>query len=147
MIERGRPRIVVQDLNGVASLQCGLPKRRAVKKALLELGLPDEENARILALYEEVFDHQSFTGRSARSTSMRAWLHLLAHGFQAPFWQFRRCLTTPWRGRGRRRHRRIITTTTKFARHRVHKSPSCMARSPLILIPTRPDLREYSSLA
>jgi len=29
----------------------------------------------------------------------------------------------------------------------VHKSPELYARSPLILIPTRPDLREYSSLA
>src|ERR1035438_395833 len=35
-----------------------------LKKALQALSLPDEEDARILALYEEVFDHQSFTGRS-----------------------------------------------------------------------------------
>ena len=64
MIERGDRRIVVQDLNGVAHFNAAFRNAVLLKKALLELGLPDEENARILALYEEVFDHQSFTGRS-----------------------------------------------------------------------------------
>ena len=64
MIKRGDPRIVVQDLNGVAHFNAALCNGSQLKKALQTLGLADEENARILALYEEVFDHQSFTGRS-----------------------------------------------------------------------------------
>ncbi len=64
MIERGDRRIVVQDCERRGSLQRGLPERALLKEALAALGLPDEENAQILALYEEVFDHQSFTGRS-----------------------------------------------------------------------------------
>jgi len=53
MIERGDRRIVVQDLNGVAHFNAAFRNAVLLKKALLELGLPDEENARILALYEE----------------------------------------------------------------------------------------------
>ncbi len=64
MIQRGDRRIVVQDLNGVAHFNAAFRNAALLKKALQALNLPDEENARILALYEEVFDHQSFTGRS-----------------------------------------------------------------------------------
>jgi len=64
MIERGDRCIVVQDLNGVAHFNAALCNGSQLKKALQTLGLQDEENARVLALYEEVFDHQSFTGRS-----------------------------------------------------------------------------------
>ena len=64
MIERGDRRIVVQDLNGVAHFNSAFRNSSLLKEALPALGLSDEENARILALYEQVFDHQSFTGRS-----------------------------------------------------------------------------------
>jgi hypothetical protein len=64
MIERGDRRIVVQDLNGVGHFNAALRNSTLLKKALCDLGLPDEENTSILALYEQVFDHQSFTGRS-----------------------------------------------------------------------------------
>ncbi|MGB9408440.1 MAG: hypothetical protein WCA89_12950 [Terracidiphilus sp.] len=64
MIASGDGRIVVQDLNGVAHFNAALRNGALLKEALRALSLPEEENARILALYEEVFDHQSFTGRS-----------------------------------------------------------------------------------
>jgi hypothetical protein len=64
MIARGDRRVVVQDVNGVAHFNASFRNALLLKKALATLDLPDEENARILALYEEVFDHQSFTGRS-----------------------------------------------------------------------------------
>jgi hypothetical protein len=64
MVERGDRRIVVKDLDGVAHFNADFRNAVLLKKALQALSLPDEENARILALYEEVFDHQSFTGRS-----------------------------------------------------------------------------------
>jgi hypothetical protein len=64
MIKRGDRRVVVQDLNGVAHFNAAFRNAVLLKKALQALSLPEEETARILALYEEVFDHQSFTGRS-----------------------------------------------------------------------------------
>jgi hypothetical protein len=64
MIERGDRRIVVRDVNGVAHFNAVLRNSALLKEALRVPGLPDEENAAILALYEQVFDHQSFTGRS-----------------------------------------------------------------------------------
>ncbi|HEY1205832.1 MAG: hypothetical protein ABSH46_12590 [Bryobacteraceae bacterium] len=57
-------RIVVQDVNGVSHFNAAFRNATLLKEALAPLGLPDEERAQILALYEEVFDHQSFTGRS-----------------------------------------------------------------------------------
>jgi hypothetical protein len=64
MIERGDRRVVVQDVNGVAHFNAAFRNSTLLKEALAPLGLPDEESAQILTLYEEVFDHQSFTGRS-----------------------------------------------------------------------------------
>ncbi|MFY9854686.1 MAG: hypothetical protein WAK26_12495, partial [Terracidiphilus sp.] len=64
MIERGDRSIVVKDLNGVAHFNPDFRNAVLLKKALQALSLPEKENARILALYEEVFDHESFTGRS-----------------------------------------------------------------------------------
>jgi hypothetical protein len=63
MIERGDRRIVVQDLNGMAHFNAAFRNGGLLKEALAQLGLADE-SAEILRLYEEVFDHQSFTGRS-----------------------------------------------------------------------------------
>jgi hypothetical protein len=64
MIKRDDRRIVVQDVNGVAHFNAAFRNSGLLKESLAGLSLPDEERARILALYEEVFDHQSFTGRS-----------------------------------------------------------------------------------
>ncbi|MDR3726480.1 MAG: hypothetical protein P4K86_05505 [Terracidiphilus sp.] len=64
MIARGDNRIVVQDCNGVAHFNAAFRNCALLKEALPALALAEEENEAILALYEEVFDHQSFTGRS-----------------------------------------------------------------------------------
>jgi hypothetical protein len=64
MIKSGDRRIVVQDLNGVAHFNAAFRNGTLLKKALQSLSLPEQENKQILVLYEEVFDHQSFTGRS-----------------------------------------------------------------------------------
>jgi hypothetical protein len=64
MIERGDRRIVVRDANGVAHFNAAFRNSALLREALAPLGLPDQERMQILALYEEVFDHQSFTGRS-----------------------------------------------------------------------------------
>jgi hypothetical protein len=64
MIERGDRRIVVRDSNGVAHFNAAFRNGTLLREALGALGLPADERAQILALYEEVFDHQSFTGRS-----------------------------------------------------------------------------------
>jgi hypothetical protein len=64
MIKSGDRRIVVQDLNGVAHFNAAFRNGALLKAALKTIALPQEESAQILALYEEVFDHQSFTGRS-----------------------------------------------------------------------------------
>jgi len=64
MIANGDRRIVVQDLNGVAHFNATFRNGELLKEALQALSLPEEENEQILAVYEEVFDHQSFTGRS-----------------------------------------------------------------------------------
>jgi hypothetical protein len=64
MIARGERSIVAQDVNGVAHFNAALRNGALLKEALQPLGLSEEDNALILALYEKVFDHQSFTGRS-----------------------------------------------------------------------------------
>ena len=64
MIERDDRRIVVRDSNGVAHFNAAFRNSGLLQEALAGLSLPDEERARLLALYEQVFDHQSFTGRS-----------------------------------------------------------------------------------
>ena len=64
MIARDDRRIVEQDANGVAHFNAAFRNSALLKKALPAQGLAKEENERILALYEQVFDHQSFTGRS-----------------------------------------------------------------------------------
>ena len=64
MIARGDHRIVIQDVNGVAHFNSAFRNSTLLKEALPAMGLSHEENEQILALYEQVFDHQSFTGRS-----------------------------------------------------------------------------------
>jgi hypothetical protein len=64
MIERGDGRIAVRDLNGVAHFDAALRNSSLLKEALAALEMPVTQQAPILALYEQVFDHKSFTGRS-----------------------------------------------------------------------------------
>ena len=70
MMERGLRRIVVRDVNGVAHFNAAFRNGAVLKEALAALkdteyrDLAEQEGAQILALYEQVFDHQSFTGRS-----------------------------------------------------------------------------------
>jgi hypothetical protein len=52
------------DVHGVAHFNAELRNVTVLRKALEQIGVGDEEKARIEALYEKVFDHQSFTGRS-----------------------------------------------------------------------------------
>lgn len=64
MIERGDHRIVVRDSNNVVHFNATFRNQALLEEALAPVSLPDEEHKMILALYEQVFDHQSFTGRS-----------------------------------------------------------------------------------
>jgi hypothetical protein len=64
MIELGDRRIVIQDENGVAHFNAAFRNGALLEEALAALDIDGDEHARIAALYEEVFDHQSFTGRS-----------------------------------------------------------------------------------
>ncbi|MGA8014289.1 MAG: hypothetical protein WCB85_00020 [Candidatus Dormiibacterota bacterium] len=64
MVEAGDHRIVVVDVDGVAHFNASLRNQAVLERALDALGLTGEDRAQILDLYEEVFDHQSFTGRS-----------------------------------------------------------------------------------
>ncbi|HEY0281821.1 MAG TPA: hypothetical protein VGC27_04255 [Rhizomicrobium sp.] len=64
MIARGDRRIVSEDVNGVAHFNAAFCNASMLEDALLSLGLPADEQRRILALYEKVFNHRAFTGRS-----------------------------------------------------------------------------------
>ncbi len=71
MIARNDGRIVRRDLNGVAHFNAAFRNATALKEALASVAgsgeygeLADVEGPQILALYEQVFDHRSFTGRS-----------------------------------------------------------------------------------
>ncbi len=64
MVERGDRRIVARDVNGKVHFNPAFHNGQVLREALAPLELSEEEHAQILALYEEVFDHQSFTGRS-----------------------------------------------------------------------------------
>ncbi|MBW6458264.1 MAG: hypothetical protein K0B52_03785, partial [FCB group bacterium] len=57
-------RIVKQDPDGKAHFNAAFSNGRLLEQALAELKLPPSETAKILNIYESVFDHQSFTGRS-----------------------------------------------------------------------------------
>ncbi len=64
MIESGDTRIVVRDVNGQLHFDADLRNASVLARRLGEIGVPAEEVERILDLYESVFDHRSFTGRS-----------------------------------------------------------------------------------
>ncbi len=64
MIARDDRRIVIRDVNGVAHFNAAFANAAVLEQALASLGLLPNEEACILALYESVFQHKSFTGRS-----------------------------------------------------------------------------------
>ena len=58
------PRIASRDCNGVLHFNPGFRNAAMLDDALQEMDCPEEERKKWLATYEQVFDHQSFTGRS-----------------------------------------------------------------------------------
>ena len=64
MLRRGDRSVVVQDARGVVHFNASFRNAGLLKKALADLKAQEDEQILILDLYEEVFDHQSFTGRS-----------------------------------------------------------------------------------
>jgi hypothetical protein len=64
MVARGDDLIVVRDANGVVHFRADLHNRHLLEQALAERRLSDAEVAEIVALYESVFHHRAFTGRS-----------------------------------------------------------------------------------
>ena len=64
MITNGDKRIVIKDVNGVAHFNSAFYNVSVLEQALTPLDLGEDEVARIMALYETVFHHRSFTGRS-----------------------------------------------------------------------------------
>jgi hypothetical protein len=61
-VDRGDRRIVVPDVDGVLRFHAGFRNAKVLAAALT--GVPAADAATVLDLYEEVFDHQSYTGRS-----------------------------------------------------------------------------------
>ena len=64
MIERGDRRIVVRDARGVAHFNAHFRNAAVLRKALEDAAAGETDRRFVLDLYEEMFDHQSFTGRS-----------------------------------------------------------------------------------
>jgi hypothetical protein len=70
LFKAGDRRIVVRDAHGGGHFNAAFRNGEALRQALGELkageyrGLVEKEEAHLLGLYEQVFDHQSFTGRS-----------------------------------------------------------------------------------
>jgi hypothetical protein len=70
LLKAGDRRIVVRDVQGGGHFNAAFRNGEALRQALTELkageyrGLVEKEETHLLGLYEKVFDHQSFTGRS-----------------------------------------------------------------------------------
>ncbi len=70
MLESGDHRIVIQDVEGGIHFNASFSNAAVLKQALRQLTegglrqLAEKEEQQVLDLYEKVFDHQSFTGRS-----------------------------------------------------------------------------------
>jgi hypothetical protein len=64
LLQSGDRSIVTRDAKGVIHFNAAFRNAGLLKEALRDLKAPDDEQQFILELYEEVFDHQSFTGRS-----------------------------------------------------------------------------------
>jgi hypothetical protein len=69
MVDRGDKRIVVRDSNGIAHFNAAFRNARLLEEGLAMLTdeskrFAQEETPLLLEMYEELFDHRSFTGRS-----------------------------------------------------------------------------------
>lgn len=70
MLEKGDRRIVEKDVNGRYHFNGNFHNQKDLEAVLNDIapeeygGLPTEEKDQLLSLFETVFDHQSFTGRS-----------------------------------------------------------------------------------
>lgn len=70
LLKKGDKRIISKDVNGNYHFNAGFNNAGFLQKALEQLSasgeytIQQDEKNRILNLYEKVFDHQSFTGRS-----------------------------------------------------------------------------------
>ena len=64
MVEAGDSRLVVTDGAGTLRFHSDLVHADAVRERLREVGASPAECEAVLAVYERVFDHHSFTGRS-----------------------------------------------------------------------------------
>lgn len=58
------PRVISKDCNGTSHFNPGFRNAAMLDDKLVELDYPDAERSQWLETYEQVFDHQSFTGRS-----------------------------------------------------------------------------------
>ena len=90
LLAAGDERIVSRDVEGHLHFNPAFRNSRHLRQALEDLkngefrALVGNEEPQLLDLYERVFDHQSFTGRSGTFYKYaRAGLHLLAHGLEA----------------------------------------------------------------
>jgi len=63
-IEEVDPRIASRDCNGILHFNPEFRNAALLDEALQKINCPEQDRAKWLAVYEEVFDHQSFTGRS-----------------------------------------------------------------------------------
>lgn len=71
LIQEGNEDLVIRDVSGRVHFQGGITNARDLKRILEKLGLRKpyrdlarKETEEVLAIYESLFDHQSFTGRS-----------------------------------------------------------------------------------
>ncbi|MCB9012715.1 MAG: hypothetical protein H6539_01605 [Bacteroidales bacterium] len=68
LLDKNITEIVQKDIDGNIHFNAGFNNASVLKSALISIksksGLNDKEEQEILDLYEEVFDHQTFTGRS-----------------------------------------------------------------------------------
>ena len=62
--EEVNPRIATRDCNGVLHFNPEFRNAAMLAEALKKINCPEEERKKWLTTYEQVFDHQSFTGRS-----------------------------------------------------------------------------------
>ncbi len=64
MLSNGDRRIVIEDVDGAVHFNAAFRNGAMLREALVAQGLPAADVDAVAAVYERVFDHQSFTGRS-----------------------------------------------------------------------------------
>ncbi len=64
LVGPGTPRILEEDAAGGLHFRPGLANATVLASALAATALDDDERASVLDLYEQLFDHHAFTGRS-----------------------------------------------------------------------------------